>query len=65
MAFGLGVLRLSPTAFWSMTFRELLAASGSGRWSPATRLRREQLERLMAQFPDTAQELGAVDAGPR
>lgn len=29
MAFGFGVLRLSPAAFWSMTPRELAAAANS------------------------------------
>ena len=30
MAFGLGVLRLSPAAFWGMTLRELAAAMRGG-----------------------------------
>lgn len=54
MAFGLGVLRLSPDAFWSMTPRELAAAVRGVRGlagappPPA----RSDLDALMRAFPD-------------
>lgn len=52
MAFGLGVLRLSPAAFWSMTPRELAAAAEGvyGRRTGAPS--RAALESLMRAFPD-------------
>lgn len=52
MAFGLGVLRLSPHAFWAMTPRELMAAHRGvvGRGGEA--LGRARLDDLMGQFPD-------------
>jgi uncharacterized phage protein (TIGR02216 family) len=53
MAFGLGVLRLAPHEFWSMTPRELLhAAEGiHGRQDVAPS--RATLEALITLFPDT------------
>lgn len=55
MAAGLGLLRLPPQQFWSMTPRELAAAlralTGPGR-APA--LTRADLDRLRHRFPDTA-----------
>ncbi|MCR4265357.1 phage tail assembly chaperone [Nitratireductor sp. ZSWI3] len=52
MALGLGMLRLSPTAFWSMTPRELesvlSAVPGRGGEAP----RRDDLAALMHLFPD-------------
>jgi uncharacterized phage protein (TIGR02216 family) len=52
MAFGFGVLRLSPHAFWSMTPRELAAAMdgafGARRSAPS----RAVLEELMRSYPD-------------
>jgi uncharacterized phage protein (TIGR02216 family) len=52
MAFGLGVLRLSPREFWSMTPRELFCAAqavyGRGGAAPC----RETLDQLMRLFPD-------------
>ena len=52
MAFGLGVLRLSPDAFWRMSPRELaLASEGAlGRFEPPAT--RAALDRLMRAFPD-------------
>jgi uncharacterized phage protein (TIGR02216 family) len=52
MAFGLGVLRLAPHDFWSMTPRELHhAAEGVyGRRLPAPA--RATLDELMRAFPD-------------
>lgn len=56
MGFGLGVLRLSPDAFWAATPREIAAAhrglAGRGAARP---LERGALERLMAAFPDGEQ----------
>ena len=52
IGFALGVLRLSPAAFWSMTPRELAHAIDAvyGR-SPAP-LARPDLAALMMRFPD-------------
>lgn len=54
MAFGLGVLRLSPEAFWSLSIPELKAAirglrGGTDRIDP---LPRDILAALMTRFPD-------------
>jgi len=51
MRAGLGLLRLSPQAFWSMTPRELNAALGPS--APAFDApSRRSLETLMRAFPD-------------
>ena len=54
MAFGLGVLKLPPAAFWSMTPRELEAAllGHFGRRLLAKAPNRDRLDALMAEFPD-------------
>lgn len=52
MGLGLGVLRLSPQAFWSMTPRELAAALRACGLGQAAPLPRSALEGLMALFPD-------------
>ncbi|MGA7972553.1 MAG: rcc01693 family protein [Pseudolabrys sp.] len=51
IGFGLGVLRLSPEAFWRMTPRELAYAieAVTGHTSP---LDRESLAQLMKSYPD-------------
>jgi uncharacterized phage protein (TIGR02216 family) len=51
IGFGLGVLRLSPRQFWSMTPRELALAieAVAGRSSP---LDRATLAQLMTRYPD-------------
>jgi uncharacterized phage protein (TIGR02216 family) len=51
MGFGLGVLRLSPQQFWSMTPRELACAidTVTGRAPP---LDRGTLTQLMQRYPD-------------
>lgn len=56
MTAGIGVLRLAPRDFWSMTPRELAAAL---RCLPAiaaaqTALSRTDLDALMSRFPDAA-----------
>jgi uncharacterized phage protein (TIGR02216 family) len=50
MAFGLGVMRLPPAAFWGMTVREFLAAAGAS--IPEARFDRERLHQLMHLHPD-------------
>lgn len=51
IGFGLGVLRLPPRAFWSMTPRELAFAIEAvrGRGAP---LDRAALSALMERYPD-------------
>jgi uncharacterized phage protein (TIGR02216 family) len=53
MALGLGLLRLSPAAFWAMTLPELAALArlaGPVLVAPG----RAELEELMRRFPDEA-----------
>lgn len=57
MRLGLGHLRLSPDAFWSMTPTELGAALG---WAGDAAAGRPTLERLMAAYPDVG---GGRDEG--
>jgi uncharacterized phage protein (TIGR02216 family) len=54
MAAGLGLLRLPPAAFWSMTPRELAAALRGflGPAAVAPPLPRAVLADLMERFPD-------------
>ncbi len=54
MALGLGVLRLSPAHFWSMTPREIAVALDGllGRDRTASSLTRHDLANLVARFPD-------------
>ena len=53
MAFGLGVLRWSPDAFWGASPRELIAAANGLRGgAPVTSTERDDLARLMRMFPD-------------
>jgi uncharacterized phage protein (TIGR02216 family) len=51
IGFALGVLRLSPQAFWAMTPRELALAirAATGATAP---LRRGDLSELMKRYPD-------------
>ena len=51
IGFGLGVLRLSPEAFWRMTLRELAYAieTVTGHTAP---LDRDGLMQLMKSYPD-------------
>jgi uncharacterized phage protein (TIGR02216 family) len=55
MAAGLGLLRLAPAAFWTMTPRELDAALrallGPNAHDPLTR---GELAQLMRSYPDRA-----------
>jgi uncharacterized phage protein (TIGR02216 family) len=52
MQFGLGVLKLSPEAFWKMSPRELAAAWGAVVGNRTGPLGRPGLEALMERFPD-------------
>jgi uncharacterized phage protein (TIGR02216 family) len=48
MQLGLGVLRLAPEDFWTMSLRELTATLG-----PTTqKLSRSDLDDLMKRYPD-------------
>ncbi len=55
MAAGLGLLRLAPSDFWSMTPRELAAAidGALGRIPAPSALARPGLDALMARYPDS------------
>jgi uncharacterized phage protein (TIGR02216 family) len=58
-AFGFGVLRLGPDAFWRLTPREIAAAAralGIGRTAAPGRA---DLDALMRAFPDTSTTEGA------
>lgn len=53
IGFGLGVLKLSPAAFWAMTPREFaLAAQAVLGPAAAAPLARAALDELMTRFPD-------------
>lgn len=54
IGFGLGVLRLSPQAFWAMTPRELAHAIAAVRGRAAPPLARAELDDLMRRYPDGA-----------
>jgi uncharacterized phage protein (TIGR02216 family) len=49
---GLGVLRLSPDAFWRMTPRELALALGAAFPAPPAPIRRSEFAALVRRFPD-------------
>ncbi|MEX0752828.1 MAG: rcc01693 family protein [Xanthobacteraceae bacterium] len=52
IGFGLGVLRLSPDAFWRMTPRELACAIEAVRGPLPQPMERGALTDLMKRFPD-------------
>jgi uncharacterized phage protein (TIGR02216 family) len=54
MGFGLGILRLSPDAFWRMTPRELAAAMQAVFRPPNAPLDRVGFDALRTRFPDAA-----------
>lgn len=54
IGFGLGVLRLSPDAFWNMTPRELAFAIAAVRSAQPHAPERATLDQLMRQYPDQA-----------
>ena len=59
MAAGLGLLRLEPRSFWSMSPKELeaamraIAGPGVGDGPP----QREAMQALMTRFPDTQERI--------
>lgn len=59
MEIGLGVLQLSPDAFWSMSLFEMYAAcdglnayNGGGSSEKSGPMTRSELEELMELYPD-------------
>jgi len=52
ISFALGVLRMSPDAFWKMTPRELAFAIEAATGRRAAPLLRTDLAALMQRFPD-------------
>ena len=56
IGFGLGVLRLSPDAFWRMTPRELAHAIVAVRGHVSMPIDRRGLDELMRRFPDQTME---------
>ncbi len=54
IGFGLGVLKLSPEAFWRMTPRELTYAIDAVRGRKPT-LDRASFDDLMQRYPDVRQ----------
>jgi uncharacterized phage protein (TIGR02216 family) len=52
MQFGLGVLHLSPDAFWRMTPRELAYAIAAVRGRAPVPIERADFDALMRKFPD-------------
>jgi uncharacterized phage protein (TIGR02216 family) len=52
IGFGLGVLRLSPQAFWQMTPREFALAVEAVLGPRAAPLERAAFEQLMRRYPD-------------
>lgn len=52
MGFGLGVLRLSPAAFWDMTLKEMAAAMQAVLPEAAGAVSKAALDALMRRFPD-------------
>lgn len=52
MAIGLGVLKLSPEAFWRMTLPELAAALDAVLPPPDAAPSRAKFQALQARFPD-------------
>jgi uncharacterized phage protein (TIGR02216 family) len=52
IGFGLGILRLSPDAFWRMTPRELACAIEAITGPFAGSIARHDLDRLIQAFPD-------------
>jgi uncharacterized phage protein (TIGR02216 family) len=52
IGFGLGVLKLSPDAFWRMTPREFALAARAVLGPVSTPIARAALTDLMTRFPD-------------
>jgi uncharacterized phage protein (TIGR02216 family) len=60
IGFGLGVLRLSPEAFWTMSVRELALAIEAVRGPRIVPFARADFAALMRRFPDAG---NATDEG--
>ncbi len=58
IGFGLGVLRLSPQAFWAMTPRELAFAIEAVLGRADAPFARDVLATLMQRFPDSGSGVG-------
>jgi uncharacterized phage protein (TIGR02216 family) len=58
---GLGLLRLSPRDFWSMTPKEFALATGPVRGASTIAPTRADLLRLMREFPDERRRDNAHD----
>lgn len=52
MTAGLGILRLSPAAFWRMSPRELASALAPFAGRAKAPIERASLDALMQRFPD-------------
>jgi uncharacterized phage protein (TIGR02216 family) len=61
MHVGLGLLRLSPRDFWSMTPKEFASAAGLARRGLGTAPARADLLHLMHEFPDRPRSDDAQD----
>jgi uncharacterized phage protein (TIGR02216 family) len=56
MQFGLGVLRLAPRDFWSLSLPELYAAMQAHYRRLPVPITRVELEQLMRDHPDLSEE---------
>jgi uncharacterized phage protein (TIGR02216 family) len=56
MAFGLGVLKLPPTAFWGMTLKELAAVCGGLTRAAGAPIGRRDLDALLSAYPDATHD---------
>jgi uncharacterized phage protein (TIGR02216 family) len=61
MHVGLGLLRLSPRDFWTMTPKEFAAAAGRSRRGADRPPTRADLFRMMHEFPDEGRNPHADD----
>ncbi|MEX0345042.1 MAG: rcc01693 family protein [Rhizobiaceae bacterium] len=52
LAVGLGLLRLSPSEFWSLTTREFAALAQGLNCGMTSPLERQEFQSLMREFPD-------------
>jgi uncharacterized phage protein (TIGR02216 family) len=61
IGYGLGVLRLSPSAFWKMTPREFALAVEAVTGGMAGAIDRHDFAALMRSFPDAAPRTPSED----
>ena len=64
MAFGLGVLRLAPEAFWSMTPREFECAAAPWLAAMPDTPGPRELAALMRAYPDTITPITRQETSP-